>query len=342
MTPDEAVPVIYIFHGDDEFSIAQHLAELESKIGVDPATAAMNITRLDGKTADMDQLLMTACALPFLARRRMVVLNNPFGRLGALAAQKKFLAQLEKIPPTTAFIITEEISDKEWAKNTAWLGQWVKSQGSRVYSISFQLPKGSEMSDRIRNLAQKKGGGITRHAAELLGDLVDGDPRMADQEIQKLLAYVNYQRPIEADDVQALTVDVGQGDIFDLVEALGDRNGRKAMAMLNRLLEYQDYFAIFGLVLRQFRQLILTRERIDFGETRQDVIRELKLEKTQFMADRLIRQARRFEMPDLENIYHRLLEIDQEVKTSQTPGDLALEMFVISITASQDSILQLH
>ncbi len=166
----------------------------------------------------------------------------------------------------------------------------------------------------------------------MLATLVDSDPRLAYQETQKLLAYVNYSRTVEADDVQMLTADVGQGDVFVLVEALGNRDGRKALGMLQRLLEYQDYFSIFGMVVRQFRQLILTRDILDSGGGKDEIVRGLKLFPNPWLAERLIIQARRFTAHDLVRIYHRLLEVDEAVKTSQMTGDLALVTLVASLT----------
>jgi DNA polymerase III subunit delta len=161
---------------------------------------------------------------------------------------------------------------------------------------------------------------------------VDENPRLADQEIQKLLAYVNYSRTVGADDVQMLTADVGQGDVFAMVDALGNQDAGKAQRMLHRLLEYQDYFAIFGMVVRQFRQLILAREILDNGGGKDEIVRGLKLQYNPWLADRLIPQVRRFSAPDLAKIYHRLLEVDEAVKSSQMTGDLALETLVASLT----------
>jgi DNA polymerase III subunit delta len=330
----ETAPVVYFLFGEDEYAIAQALAEMEKRLD-DAGTAEMNTTRLDGATYNLDQLLSVASAMPFLAKRRLVILTNPFARLNNnnLPAQKKFVEQLEKIPSTTALILVDK-REKPPRKGEKkhWLERWAEGQGERVWVKYYPQPKEAELVGRIQEMAKKAGGQITAEAANLLAMLVDSDPRLANQEIQKLLAYVNYSRTVEADDVQMLTADVGQGDVFVLVEALGNRDGRKALGMLQRLLEYQDYFSIFGMVVRQFRQLILTREILDSGGGRDEVVRGLKLFSNQWQADRLITQARRFMAHDLFRIYHRLLEVDEAVKSSQMTGELALETLVASLT----------
>ncbi len=294
----ETAPVVYFLHGEDEYAIAQELAALEKRMG-DPATAEMNTTRLDGATYNLDQLLSVANAMPFLAKRRLVILTNPLARLNNAPAQKKFVEQLEKIPSTTALILVENrllIPEKDRRKGKKhWLEGWAEGRGERAWVKYHPLPKAAESGGRIQEMAKKSGGQIAADAANLLSTLVDGDPRLAYQEIQKLLAYVNYSRAVEADDVQMLTADVGQGDVFVLVEALGNREAGKAQRMLQRLLEYQDYFSIFGMVVRQFRRLILAREILDGGGAKDEIARGLKLYNNAWLADRLITQARRFE-----------------------------------------------
>ena len=155
---------------------------------------------------------------------------------------------------------------------------------------------------------------------------------MANQEIQKLLAYVNYDRPVETDDVELLTADLGQGNIFTMVDALGNQNARTAMNMLHRQLEQQDPIPIFGMVVRQFRLLLLTREVLDNGGNRAELARRLKV--PPFVADKLILQSRRYTVPVLEAIYRRLLDVDEAIKTGKVPGDLALDTLVAALTRS--------
>ena len=332
----ETHPVIYLLNGEDEFSIAHFVDELERKLG-DPATASMNTSRLDGNTFNLDQLPSIANALPFLASRRLVILTHPTVRLSNTAAQKSFTDQLKNIPPTTALVLIEDrllTLDKDRDKGKIhWLERWALEHKERAYVRAFRAPKGAEMVKRIQEGAKKSGGQITPEAAMLLASLVDNDPRLADQETEKLLAYVNYQRPIEYDDVDAVTTDTGQGDIFTLVDALGGRDGPRAMGMLQRLLEYQDYYSIFGMIVRQFRLLIQARESLDLGKQKAEIQRELRLHP--YVTEKVLGQAHRFALPELERVYRRLIEVDEAVKTSQMPERLALETFVSAITASQ-------
>jgi DNA polymerase-3 subunit delta len=210
-----------------------------------------------------------------------------------------------------------------------WLEKWAETQGSKVFLREFQLPKGPQMANWIQQQAKAKGGEISHAAAASLGAFVGDDPRLAAQEIEKLLAYVNYQRAVETDDVQELVAYVGETSIFDMVDALGARNGREAIRLLHHLLEQDDPLRIFGMVIRQFRLLLLTRELLDRGYREPEMASKLK--SPPFVVRKLMGQVRSFSLPQLETIYRKLLDIDEAIKTGQIEGDVALDTLVAAL-----------
>jgi DNA polymerase-3 subunit delta len=336
----DAVPCVYILNGEDDYAIEQAVAEMLASLG-DPVTADMNTTRLDGATYNPDQLLTVAGAMPFLARRRLVILTNPLAKLNSEPAREKFRGQLEKIPASTALVLVHNkllTSKKDLReKKLHWLERWAQKHPERALVKTFPAPEGPEMIERLIKMARAAGGSIDPDAADLLAGLMDGNLRVAALEIDKLLAYVNYKHPIHFEDVQAVTADINQGDVFELVDALSARNGQRAMGMLTRLMEYNSYYELFGMIVRQFRLLILAREVIDQGGRKEQIQAVLSLHP--FVAGKLDGQARRFQMNELEEAYRRLVQVDETVKTSQAPEALALEYFISAFIAAPEQSL---
>ena len=329
----ESKPVVYIFHGDDEFATAQALAGIKSQMG-DPSTTEMNTTILDGRALNPDELVRSTRAMPFLAERRLVVLTDPLGSLASSKAREKFKNILENVPSSTALVI--QISkplvdprDRRKGK-THWLEKWGSTQQGKVFLREFALPKGPQMANWIRAQAKERGGDFSHPAAALLGSFVGDNPRLATQEIEKLLAYVDYQRPIEPDDVEYLVAYAGETSVFDMVDALGARDGREAQRLLHRLLEGDDTLQLLGMVVRQFRLLLLTRELLDAGYRDSEIATAIK--SPPFVVRKLMGQVRNFSLPQLEAIYHKLLDIDEAIKTGQTDGDIALDTFIAALS----------
>jgi DNA polymerase-3 subunit delta len=331
-------PIVYLLHGDDEFAIAQHIVVMQKKAG-DPSLVEANTTHLDGRTFDLEGWFSAACTVPFLAKRRLVILTNPKARLSDSPARKKFTDQLDRLPASTALVIVEnKLLGVD--KHPDWLLQWARQAGERVLVHAYPLPKDAAMEHWIMERAKTLGGQFTPAAAKQLAVLIDNDPRLADQEIQKALTYTNFKRAVEADDVELLTPDSAEGSIFDLVDLLAAQDGRKALSMLKRLLDEQDPISIFSMIVRQFRFLLLTREIYESGGGEQQAVEQLAAFKGQKMSPypvkKAYRQAQRFSIPFLEDVYQRLLALDEAIKTSQMPGELALEVFVASFTNQAD------
>ncbi|HEY3345757.1 MAG TPA: DNA polymerase III subunit delta [Anaerolineaceae bacterium] len=340
----ESKPVLYVLYGDDDYAITKYLAAMYARLG-DASTADLNYTRLDGRTASDNELRNATRSIPFLADRRVVVLTHPFARQpdGHKKAeraryQEDFIALLEGLPETTALVLVVEDQmrrgDWELLKADHWLMQWAHKAEGRALLKSFSPPSGVEMQRWVRKTAEASGGDFSLAAAGALVDLVGSDTRLATLEIDKALSYVNRARPVERADVELLTARIDQPDIFALVDAMGARDGKEASRRLHILLEEQDVLSIFGMVTRQFRLLLLTREIIDRGGGPAQVAEELKgdpFRVVPFIADKLARQAGRFTLSGLEDIFRRLLALDESFKSSQMDSTVAMDIFIAEL-----------
>jgi DNA polymerase-3 subunit delta len=188
------------------------------------------------------------------------------------------------------------------------------------------------MTHWILEQAAEMDGDIEKSAAQLLASLIDEDPRLAKMELIKLLTYVDFSRPVTEDDVVELVSDVRQGDIFEMVDAIGYGDGKKAMFMLRRLLEDSDALPLFGMIVRQFRLLIQVRELIDENPAQDHYSIAKTIGSHPYPIKKIIPQVNLFTLEQLKRIFHQLSEVDLAIKTGKLEGDLALDMLVASLT----------
>jgi len=76
--------------------------------------------------------------------------------------------------------------------------------------------------------------------------------------------------------------------------------------------------------------LLLAREVLDSHGGKEEVARALGVHP--FVAEKTTGQAHAFTQPVLERIYHKLLDIDEGVKTGQFSLELALDTLVVELT----------
>jgi DNA polymerase-3 subunit delta len=318
-------PQVLLLHGNDEFAISAHIKKICADLG-DPSTTDMNVARFDGRLGlDFEALNTAVNAAPFLAPRRVMILVHPVSAFPLPETRKKLFDLLEKAPPTSTIVLVEN----DVLKHEHWLLKWVAGAGGRAGLHVYNLPKRWEMPRWIESEAKKQGGRIDPDAAARLSEMAGEDTRVAAQELTKLLTYVNFERPIRLLDVEKVSLISAQGSIFELVDALGQKDGKNAQRVLHQLLEDEEAFELWGMVIRQFRLLLQAREMLDERAAIPEIHKELGLH--EYVAQKVCNQAGHFSMPALESIYHKLLEIDEGAKTSQVPLDLALDAFIVEL-----------
>ena len=330
---------VYILHGDDEFSMSRKVEEMVKHIA-DPATADLNLTRLNGAHASDADIRTAAMSLPFLSEKRVVVVDDPLARLKDKRDQEEFVDFLNKLPDTTVLILViddhyRNIPIKgQWQKvwqvlgEKHWLQEWVRAAGSKAALRTYQMPQKGEMTRWIISQAKEAGGEFNPVAASVLADYVGGETRVASLEINKLLTYVNFSRPVEVDDVERLTPYAHPPNIFEMVDALATGNTAQAQKVFHELLETDEPAMLFGMVVRQFRLLLQMREILDEGGDAKQAMKEIAEAKSKFVADKAMRQAQRFKMSDLETLYRHLLMLDSNVKQGETSYELGIDLLI--------------
>jgi DNA polymerase-3 subunit delta len=325
----EDIPTIYLLYGDHELGFSEFIDQLRSKMG-DPSTADINISHFTSDRLDLAALEHNCISMPFLSRRRLVIAEQATRLMSADAQGERLFQVLRNIPPTTALILIEPVDLKtskgRLPSRLSELIKWLQNELPSSYIQRLEAPQGMSFISWIQKRTREYGGQIEPQAAHLLAELVLEDPRLAQQELLKLLDYVNRERPIQAEDVERLTPFHRQNDIFAMVDAIGQRDGSLALRLLRGLLEEESPLYIFSMVTRQFRLLLMAREAMD---THQDPKQALKLHP--FVLSKLLAQARNFSLSDLERIYHLLFQNDRDSKIGQADLELALEKLVCQV-----------
>lgn len=321
--------MFYIFHGEDTHTQKQTLNDVITKIG-DPAMLELNTTQLEGKGLTLGQLQDACNAMPFLAPKRLVIVQDLFTNGGKL--DKKFmeglLAYLIELPDTARlfFIESKALSGKHALLKLA--------ENSEIgYAKLFDRPEGAQLERWIMQRTAELGGQMHPRAANMLAINVGNDLALLEQELQKLVMYKGITEPvaqITADDVGLLSPYAAEANIFDLVDAVGNRNGKRAAELLQQKLEEgAEPFLIFSMIVRQFRLLIQVKELADAGLRGPAISKELKLHS--FVAGKVLQQSQSFSLSQLEQIYAHLLDVDVRVKTGKTDMVTALNLLVFGL-----------
>ena len=322
-----------ILYGDDEESIAEYLSRIEQE-QIATGLADLNFSKMDGRNFNEENFFNTVMAMPILSPYRQIILTNPLALASGKDGNKKMLRLLESVPPTThiVLVITDDFERKDWLifGKTSFLRKWAEKNSEKAEIIEKRKPAVGMMRDWIIKKTIAMGGQIEPQAAQILVTAVGNDTRAAKQELEKLLLYVNYGRPIDSMDIQELVTGSASVSIFDMVDALASGNAKEAFRTLDLLMQDQEIPVLFAMIIRQFRLLIQTREIMDEKGNIATVQDELN--QHPFVAEKLWRQASRFRFLQLKSIYRKLVEMDFAFKTSQPDSRAALDVLIADIS----------
>jgi DNA polymerase-3 subunit delta len=347
--------MFYLLHGNDEFTCREQLKQLRQQ-----GDFAYNQDYYHGGEVSLITLTATCNTFPFLSEQRLVILDGlPKKRRGedaaatadaasstsegsespsggsksrkkksgkggteSRAAFEKGLAEaIPHLPETTVFIVLVE---EELPASSPLLKAGQQS-GKVIQSI---LPKGAALESWIRKRAQSHGAKISADAVTLLADFIGNELRLLANELDKLATYVGTQGTIEAEHVRLLSAEVQEARIFDLTDALAQRNRTLALNLLHDLLaDGQHPLALLPVITSQVRSLLLVKDLASSGLRAGQIAQAIG--SPPFVVEKVLRNIGKFSSAQLEQTYRRLLDTDAALKRSRLTPELALDLLIV-------------
>ena len=351
--------LIYVLYGSDRFTRDEQVRGLKRRMLEEPS-GEYNLSELSGKEFGLADVRAVADVLPFMADRRLVIVEGLIGRLAGAAkpsprrgrAKKaggggapgdgarsprapdaevttngvestplqELQAYLAEVPPTTALVLVEDQID------SAIVAPHIPKE--RAHIRAYDRPRPGDLAQWIGRRVKHHGGRMEPVAMRQLAQLVPEDLGLLDNEIRKLVTYAD-DRPVTLEDVELLS---GSADvtIFGLLDAIAENQRGIALGHLRSLFQRDERpEAIVPQIASALRRLIQARELLDQGHPPPEVQRRLGVHP--FLAEKTERQARAFRIDQLEAALRLLLRTDRSIKTGEAEPDLALELFIADL-----------
>lgn len=341
--------MFYLLHGNDEFTCREQLKQLRQQ-----GDFAYNQDRYTGGEVSLATLTATCNTFPFLSEQRLVILDGlPKKRKGEDTASSSASAEsansggkgrkkkggkgssetragfekglAEAIPGMSDLTVLIVLVDEELPASSPLL------KAATEYGKVFQatLPKGAALESWIKKRAQGRGVKISGEAVTMLADFIGNQLRLLANEVDKLATYAGAGNTIEASHVRLLCAQVQEAGIFELTDALAQRNRTQALNLLHELLaDGMHPLAMLPTITAQVRNLLLVKELAANGLRSQQIASALG--SSPWLVDKALRNIGKFSTAQLEATYHQLLETDAALKRSRLTPEMALDFLVVN------------
>lgn len=329
--------MIFLLHGQDTYSLREFLDSLREGVGM-PDVRDANITTLTASEAVPDTLVNMCQAMPFLAERRMVIIEGLLGSMsgeggrgrgrggggGQRAAEwgERIAGLAGALPPTTDLVFVEG----HLRPNHPLMRDL-----SAVAEVrSFAPLNANDLRGWVQSRVMAAGGSMTTQAVQLLVDLIGPDLWALSSEVEKLTLYAS-GRAVAAEDVEELVVSAREVSVFAMVDAVLEGNRAGAMRSLTRLLEGDATVSyLLAMLSRQVRLMVLAKDLLAQQVPQAELGGRLGIASA-YPLRKTLEMARRFSPDALHRLHRGLLDTDVAIKTGAMPERTALEYLVAEV-----------
>lgn len=338
--------MFYLLHGDDEFTSREQLKKLREQ-----GDFGYNQDSYDGTTVDLKTIVITSNTFPFLSEQRLVIVDGlPKKKGGGSASaseaqdgpakkgkrskksgksalltrpafEKALGEHVAEMPDSTVLIllIDETLEDAN---------PLVKAAQKHGKVLASHVPKGKALENWILKRAKSIDVKMMPDAAALLANYSGNQLRLLANEIDKLATYVGKDGTISTKEVQLLSPQVQEARIFDLTDALAQRNRKQALNILHDLLaDGEAPLRLISTITSQVRSLLLVKELAQKRERSGQIAAKLGM--APFLVEKSLRQVNNFTPAQLETIYRQLMATDAALKRSRLTPEMALDLLII-------------
>ncbi|MBI3988133.1 MAG: DNA polymerase III subunit delta [candidate division NC10 bacterium] len=278
-----------------------------------------NLEMIQGGEGAVEAILGAAKIPPIFSPRRVIFVKDA-DQLGPTSFQELAL-YLENPMPTTTLILVGKKPDART--------RFVKILERKGRLLLFEAPRREALKGWLRERASNLGKTLAEEALDLLIELVGEELRPLRNELEKVCLFAGEGTIIQRGHVEILVGEQRTLSVFQLVEAVGQRDVELSLRCLLHLLEAgEEPPAILGMLARQVRLLLKAQELQRRGSTLEELQRSLGIY-PRYLGS-LLQQAKTFPRIRLQTGLARLLQADGELKGGGH-GRLVLERLIVDL-----------
>lgn len=346
--------MIYLHLSCDEYLSSQRISELKRALG-DAEMADLNTSTLQGDRVAVADVLGEASMMPFLTVKRLVLVYGLLENLDKRMAAGKgtdsaahheaaqLLTGFELLPDTCDLVFIDDSIDK---RRLLWKGftlsaaeksderkipgvaELIKAQ--RLVQENLTTPDSKALAGWLHGYARSQKIAIEGRATQTLAEFVGPNLRQLHNELHKLATYAG-DRAITVDDVKLLVSDASEALIWNLTDALSQRNGRRAMHSLYELRRGDaNAFYLLTMVARQYRIMLKVKSAMQQTRGNEYDIAKVVGEKP-YSVKKAMGQSNNYTQHELVDIMDRLLEADFAMKTGANP-ETEIDLIIAELT----------
>jgi len=311
---EKSFPNFYFFSGKNEFEIERIIQDIKETV-ISPSFESFDFEKFDAndKTFDVDNFKRAYLTPPMASPKRLLLLN----KIEKLTNNgKDTLLSILNNPIESSMLI---MVAGPTAKLKSTFFDKIKAVSK---SETFNQLRTNMLGKWIKNYFKTNGFTISLDAIFSIIEYVGNVQISLREEIEKIITYMDEKKVIAKEDVLPVLSSNQVKTVFDLNDAVGLRNLKKALLILNYLLEWgvarENIFAnLRSFILRLHIMFYYRRKGLKFSEILK------RIGKPEFVVKKEMRCLERFSESELKKRLALVYDAEAQMK-SGSDSDLVL------------------
>ena len=300
---------VYLLHGEERYLRRQYKDKLMHALSNDGDT--MNTHVFEGKDIPIGEVIDLAETLPFLAEHRVILISDS----GLFSSGGEKMAEYLSSP-------NESSIDKR--------SKLFKAVQSKGYVAEFGVQDENTLKRWIAGVLAREGKKITENTVQLLISKTGTDMDNIHMELEKLICYSMGREVITNEDVEAICTTRITNHIFDMINAIAERQKSRALTLYYDLLALKEPpMRILFLIARQCNILLQVKELKSKGHDNKTIASKIGV--PPFIVQKHINQAAKFKTSSLQRAVTQCVEAEEAVKQGRMNDRMSVEILIMTV-----------
>ena len=329
----------HLLCGDEVYLINLYAKALKKSLSAEGDE--MNCLVLSGEEADIEAIADFGMLSPFMAERRLVLVRDSgwFTAGGAAKSiqdgEDRLIQLMSNLPDTTYMVFAERNVNTKGPRYGFFSGKVKtnlhKPRPQEMLLTEFHKKQGSELTNWIAMYVARAGKKITKQAVMMLPERVGCDLYMLTGELDKLIGYIGDREGITEADIEAITGGVVSTKVYEMVDAVSEKNEKKAMQLYRNLIyNKESVYDIMGNLGRQFNTIYKLKGFEGSGVPIDTLAERVGMPPAiRWKAKSFMGLARRFDYQKLHDLVEYWTELSEQTMTIGLDKQVACELFLI-------------
>ena len=309
----------YLLYGNERFLIDKEIKNIINKNSIDE----FSISKYDLNVNTLEEIIDDASTISLFSTNKLIIVDNAsiFNRVqNKINDNTDILIDYLKNKYDTIIVF---IDNNEKIDSVKKVVKAIKNNG-----VIKEFNKEKNINSTVKNMFDDYK--IDSNVVQLLINKIGNNLEIIYQEVEKLKIYRLDSKIISSKDVEDLTVENIDIDIFKFIDDIINKNKRSAIKTYKELLKLnEEPIKIIALLASKFRLMYQASMLAKKGYTEESISEILKIHR--YPVHLAIIAGYKYNPKMLLKYLNILSTLDIDIKTGEKDKELALELFILSL-----------